>query len=77
VRKSTVAEDYFDTLLVVFGGREACQNRVKLFRVLCEMGLPTILAVFALCAVLLEPASAARGQNRVSISIARYYFRKM
>jgi len=23
VRKSTVAEDYFDTLLVVFGGREA------------------------------------------------------
>ena len=23
MRKSTVAEDYFDTLLVVFGGREA------------------------------------------------------
>ena len=44
---------------------------------LCEMGLPTVLAVFALCVVLLEPASAARGQNRVPISIERYYFRKM
>ena len=54
-----------------------CQSQVKVFCVLCELGLPTILAVFALCVVLLEPASTARGQNRVSISIVRYYFRKM
>ena len=55
------------------------QSRVKVFRVLyeMEMGLPTVLAMFALCVVLLEPASTTRGQNRVSISIVRYYFRKM
>jgi len=77
VQESTVAEDYFDTLLVVLEEGKLCQIRVKVFHVLCEMGLPTVLAVLALCVVLLEPASATRGQNRVSISIMRYYFPKM
>ena len=39
------------------------QIRVAVIRVLCVMGLPTFLTVFALCVVLLEPASAARGQK--------------
>jgi len=73
VRKSTVAEDYFDTLLVVFGGREAPSKSSQSVPCIVRDGI--IHRFGGVCAlwVLLEPASTARGQNRVSISVVRYY----
>ena len=52
-----------------------CQSRVKMFCVLCGMGLPTLLAVFVLCMVLLKPASAALGHNRGYLSIVCWSFK--
>jgi len=68
---------YVESLLAVFGGREASSKWSQSVLCIVQDGTTHRLAVFALYEVLLEPASATWGQNRGSTSIACYYFHRM
>ena len=64
MRKSMVFTDSFDVSLVRFGsGKSSSNSGQKVLSFVCKMGVPTCLAVFVLCVVLSEPATAAGGQK--------------